>query len=838
MSPWLATEVTIVRQYRSSSWKPSLTLNAHTDERERELSNFCLINCLSFAALAAAAGAQNAPVTRVSSGDGFDFTIRNIMRGPELYGRMPTNPRWSADGKWIYFQWNAAGTDWREPLRPYRVRAEAGASPERITTAQSDSALPYITDGARSPDGRSRVVDANGDLYLVQLRDGSARRLTRTVAGETRPTFSSDGKTIYFVRDNNAFAFTLGGGEIRQLTDIRTGPAPVDSAKAVGQRGRLEQQQRDLFDVVRDRTAADSATRAERKAREAAGLQPIYIAASERVVALDVSPNGRAAIVLIARSDTVQRSADVPQFVTSNGYVENLRGRTKVGDASAKQRVLWVSLPSGKATPLRLFSSDSVAGSYNLAGWNDDGSRAALYAFSDDHKLRLLHTVRSDSAFSTVVESLRDSAWVTGSGIGGPCGTCAGFYDQGRRIWYVSEATGYAQLYSADARGGDVRPLTQGKWEVLGVSLSPDGREFFLTSSEPSPFEQQVYRMPIAGGARTRITSASGAHAAVVSPDGRLLADVYSFTNQPPDLFLQASTPGAARSRLTTSPSAEWLKGPWIAPALVEIPASDGVNVPAHIYRPENMGAKPNGAAVIFVHGAGYMHNVGNFWKSSYAREYMFNQFLAKHGYVVLDLDYRASAGYGRDWRTAIYRWMGGRDLQDQVDASKWLAKTYGIPGSRVGIYGGSYGGFMTLMALFTAPDYFGAGAALRAVTDWSHYNDVYTSSILNRPQDDTLAYRRSSPIYFAEGLRAPLLMAHGMVDVNVMYQDIVRLEQRLIELGKTDWTLASYPVEDHSFVRPSSWSDEYRRIFELFETTIARPANAAKKAAGDGSDR
>ena len=599
-------------------------------------------------------------------------------------------------------------------------------------------------------------------------------------------------------------------------------PAPTDSAKAAGQRGRLEQQQRDLFDVVRDRAAADSATRADRKAREAAGLQPIYIAATERVIALDVAPNGRAAIAIIGLPATTTRQSEVPQFVTSNGYVENLRIRTKVGDATGKQRVLWISLPSGRATPLKLFASDSTAGTYNLAGWNDDGSRAALFAFADNHKVRLLHSVRSDSALTSIVETLRDSAWVTGSGVGGPCGTCAGFHDGGRRVWYVSEATGYAQLFSANAAGGDIRQLTQGKWEVLAVAMSADQKEFYLTTSEASPAEQQVYRMPASGGARTRVTTASGGHTAVPSPDGKWLADVYSFTNQPPDLFLQANTASATASRLTTSPSAEWLKGPWIAPALVEFPASDGIRVPAHIYRPEDMGARPNGAAVIFVHGAGYLHNVGNFW-SQYPREYLFNQFLAKNGYVVLDLDYRASAGYGRDWRTAIYRWMGGRDLQDHVDASKWLTATYGIPGSRVGIYGGSYGGFMTLMALFTAPDYFGAGAALRSVTDWAHYNEGYTSAILNRPQDDTLAYYRSSPIYFAEGLKAPLLMAHGMVDVNVHYQDIVRLEQRLIELGKTGWSLASYPVEDHGFVRPSSWTDEYRRIFELFEGSIGR---------------
>jgi dipeptidyl aminopeptidase/acylaminoacyl peptidase len=332
------------------------------------------------------------------------------------------------------------------------------------------------------------------------------------------------------------------------------------------------------------------------------------------------------------------------------------------------------------------------------------------------------------------------------------------------------------------------------------------------------------------------VTTASGGHAAVASPDGRWIADVHSFVNRPPELYLAPNTAGASLSRLTTSPSAEFLNASWLAPSLVEIPASDGAAVPAHIYRPEDMGAQPNGAAVIFVHGAGYLHNVGNFW-SQYPREYLFNQYLAKHGYVVLDLDYRASAGYGRDWRTAIYRWMGGRDLQDQVDASKWLTTARGIPGARVGVYGGSYGGFITLMALFTQQDHFGAGAALRSVTDWAHYNEGYTSSILNRPQDDSVAYRRSSPIFFAGGLRAPLLMAHGMVDQNVQYQDIVRLEQRLIELGKTDWTLASYPVEDHGFVRPSSWADEYRRIFELFERTIARP-DAARAASTGGAVR
>ena len=207
-----------------------------------------------------------------------------------------------------------------------------------------------------------------------------------------------------------------------------------------------------------------------------------------------------------------------------------------------------------------------------------------------------------------------------------------------------------------------------------------------------------------------------------------------------------------------------------------------------------------------------------------------FHHILASKGYVVLDIDYRASAGYGRDWRTAIYRWMGGRDLADHVDGSRWLQKEYGINPERIGLYGGSYGGFMTLMALLNAPKEFGAGAALRSVTDWSHYNHGYTGGILNLPQDDSLAYRRSSPIYFAENLEDPLLMAHGMVDTNVHFQDIVRLSQRFIELGKTGWELAVYPVEDHGFVRPSSWTDEYTRIFDLFERTIGPRGSKAPK--------
>ena len=301
-----------------------------------------------------------------------------------------------------------------------------------------------------------------------------------------------------------------------------------------------------------------------------------------------------------------------------------------------------------------------------------------------------------------------------------------------------------------------------------------------------------------------------------VSPDETDVAYVRSEANRPPELFVSELKPGAKETQVTVSPSAEWLSHDWIKPPIVTFKASDGVDVPARIYVPRHR----NGAAVIFVHGAGYLQNVHNWW-SYYYREYMFNQLLMSQGVTVLDIDYRASAGYGRDWRTAIYRHMGGRDLDDNVDGAKFLVSKYGVNPKRIGIYGGSYGGFITLMAMFTKPDVFAAGAALRPVSDWANYNDGYTTAILNSPQDDKQAYAQSSPINFAAGLKGNLLICHGVVDTNVHYQDTMRLVERLIDLRKETFAVAPFPVENHGFTRETSWADEYKRIYALFKSAL-----------------
>jgi dipeptidyl aminopeptidase/acylaminoacyl peptidase len=284
----------------------------------------------------------------------------------------------------------------------------------------------------------------------------------------------------------------------------------------------------------------------------------------------------------------------------------------------------------------------------------------------------------------------------------------------------------------------------------------------------------------------------------------------------------------ASLKSVTTSPIPEFFTNDWIDPRLVSFKARDGATVWGRLYAQEKY--KAGGPAVIFVHGAGYLQNVHRWW-SSYYREYMFHHLLMERGFVVLDIDYRGSAGYGRHWRTGIYRHMGGKDLTDQVDAVDYLVKEFGIDRKRVGLYGGSYGGFITLMAMFTQPDVFAAGAALRPVTDWAHYNNPYTANILNLPQNDAEAYKQSSPIYFAQGLKGALLICHGMVDTNVNFQDTVRLVEKLIELRKTNWEVAPYPVEDHGFEREESWADEYKRILKLFVDNLKPDERAVSKS-------
>jgi dipeptidyl aminopeptidase/acylaminoacyl peptidase len=356
---------------------------------------------------------------------------------------------------------------------------------------------------------------------------------------------------------------------------------------------------------------------------------------------------------------------------------------------------------------------------------------------------------------------------------------------------------------------------------VYDVKLSAKKDRFYITANQNHPGNREYYHLMIATNELIPILTTDGNHEVSISPDEKTLAVRYSGKVNPWEVYVADNKKGASLQKITTSTTDQFNDYTWYSPEVITFKASDGVPVNARIFQPE--ASKKNVAAVIFVHGAGYLQNAHNYW-SGYYREFMFHNLLRDNGYTVLDIDYRASQGYGRDFRTDIYRHMGGKDLSDHVDGRQLLIDSYGIDPDRVRMYGGSYGGFITLMALLTEPGKFKCGAAIRSVTDWAHYNHEYTSNILNYPSSDPDAYKKSSPIYFADNLQDRLLMLHGMVDDNVQFQDVVRLSQRFIELGKDNWELAVFPVEAHGFQKTSSWADEYRRIYTLFQQELADP--------------
>jgi dipeptidyl aminopeptidase/acylaminoacyl peptidase len=319
-----------------------------------------------------------------------------------------------------------------------------------------------------------------------------------------------------------------------------------------------------------------------------------------------------------------------------------------------------------------------------------------------------------------------------------------------------------------------------------------------------------------------------------ISTEGSDIRVIYGSSrwNKPSELFVRrlcnvgnficdAMEPASAPKQLTRSVPASFFQMKWNEPKFISIPSRDGKNIPAKIYLPAGRDAKKKYPMVVFIHGAGYLQNVINGW-NNYYREFMFNELLTQKGYVVLDIDYRGSAGYGRDWRTDVYDFLGGKDMDDHVDAIDYMVANYNVNKDKVGVYGGSYGGFMAGMLAMRAPDKVAAAAALRPVFDWKNYyasSPGYTAQRLGFPDKNPEAYKRSSPITYADKLERPLLILHGMSDDNVPVQDSVQLIEKLIRLGKTEYfETMLYPSENHGFERPESWTDEYERILAFFE--------------------
>lgn len=780
------------------------------------------------------------------------LTVDYIMRDPKWMGTSPSNVFWSNDSKTVYFNWNPQ-KNISDSLYAYALNARAPEKANNQMIERNNALNNALNNAVYNLAATQMVYAFRGDIYWTDIKANKTIRVTQTEEQENNPSFILNDEWIVFNKASNLFAWHTKTGVLMQLTNIGSGGGTTvgnlsraaASTDTQTQDGWLQQQQLDLLEVLKERK-----DNRELRNNYVRNNRMVYSDTIKRISTdgkimqgLQISPDARFVTYRLYQVPSGNKQTIVPDYVTESGYTTDLNTRTKVGNALGKfDFYVWDRVRD----TLMMIKTDAMPGIQDLPDYAKDYPKRyegkkpsnrpvviygpyfnsnATYAIVDirsqDNKDRWIMQLDAATGKLLPIDRQRDNAWIGGPGIGGGnFGTKIGWINNDQ-FYFQSEISGYSHLYVYDIKTQNKKAITTGNYEVQELKLSKTKQHFYLLTNETHPGKLNWYRLKTDGTSKERITSGEGGYEVSMSPDEKWIAYRFSYINKPWELYVQENAPGKNPIQVTNlSMSEEFKKYDWKEAKVTTIPARDGQSIYARIYEPT--AAKKNGAAVFFVHGAGYLQNV-HYWWSSYFREYMFNNLLVDKGYTVIDIDYRASSGYGRDWRTGIYRHMGGKDLTDHVDAADFLVKNYGIDPNRIGLYGGSYGGFITLMGLFTTPDVFKAGAALRPVTDWAHYNHGYTANILNEPVQDSIAYAKSSPINFAAGLKNHLLICHGMVDVNVHFQDVVRLSQKLIELKKDNWELAVYPMEDHGFVEPSSWTDEYKRILKLFEEKLRK---------------
>ena len=757
------------------------------------------------------------------------LTLDQAMAHPDWIGSPVESAWWSLDGTRAHYTLKRDGS----PVRDTWTIATTGGVPVRVEGAAQaalDAAQP-VYDASR----RRALFVRNGDVFLREI-GGPLQQLTRSAELEAAPRFATDGRSVVWRVGNDWFRWSP---ELRLAQPVAL-PRAVKDPDAAPDADALRDHQLRLSAILAreklQREALRDQAKANRLSDPTRAAEPVYLGDKVDIADTVLSPDGRWLLVTTtAKGAETGRAGSMPKYVTESGYEEAEDVRVRVGrnpplghqlklvdlrDGSVRDLALS-ALPGIDADPLAALRKAAklapLAGErpvrVDAVEWNADGSAVALMARAVDNKDRWIATVDFAGGKLASAHRLTDGAWINWNF------NEFGWLPGGRTLWFLSEESGYSHLYTL-VPGAGAKRLTSGRWEASSPVWSPDGATAYVVCNRARPGDYEVCAVAGNGGDVREVTALDGVEDFSLSPDGRQLLLRWSAHHTPPQLAVQAVAGGNA-VKLTDTRSADFKARTWLAPQMVRVPSKHGAGeVWAKLYRPATLEAGRKYPVVMFVHGAGYLQNVSERYPN-YFREQMFHQLLVERGFIVLDMDYRASAGYGRDWRTAIYRQMGHPELEDYLDGVDYLVLQQQGDRAKIGIYGGSYGGFMSFMALFRAPEAFVAGAALRPVTDWTSYNHEYTSNILNTPDLDPEAYAKSSPIEYAQNLRGHLLISHGMIDDNVLYQDSVRLAQRLIELKKDHWELASYPLERHAYQHPESWYDQYRRILQLFERTL-----------------
>jgi dipeptidyl aminopeptidase/acylaminoacyl peptidase len=405
----------------------------------------------------------------------------------------------------------------------------------------------------------------------------------------------------------------------------------------------------------------------------------------------------------------------------------------------------------------------------------------------------------------------------------------------GKWIAFLTDLDGWDHLYIVPAAGGDAIQITKGHFEAWRPVWSHDStRVAFDANGEGKPGDRQI-GIATVGNDPSRatvayITQGRGTNVEPHwSPDDKRLVYQHTDTHNSADLFVAEAASGAKPVRLSDSMPASMDRSAFVEPELVHYPGPDGQSVPAWLFVPKNLDRSKKHPAIVWIHGDGINQNYDGWHvQRNYAVYYSFHQYLLQQGYVVIAPDYRGSIGYGRDWRNGVYRDVGGNDAKDAWMAANYLKTLPYVDSSRMGVWGLSYGGFFTLIAMTDQPTLFRAGVDVAGVVDYRmYYSDPYhgdwTESRIGTPEQNPKVYDNASPISHIDRLARPLLVLHGTSDVNVPFLESVWLMDEALKKHKGNLVdFMIYPGEFHYFSREHVLRDAWHRVDRFFATNLS----------------
>jgi dipeptidyl-peptidase-4 len=707
------------------------------------------------------------------TGAGKALTVERIYSQPSLSGRLTRGLAWTPDGKGLsYFETRGSGKEAKMEL--WVMDAESGERRLLVATDKLESVLPVDTSrptqatglGRRAPsqyqwapDGAGILFEGPTALAWLDMKSQTARTLVSGKAGIVDPKISPDGHFVSFVRDHNLWLVNLVDGQERAITQ-----------------GGTEEIRKGELDWVYP---------------EELDIKTAYWWAPDS-----------SAIAYLEMDERKVTQYPLVDFSSPSGEAEMERYPV-AGGANPIVRVFVASFGGGPRAVDIGAETDIYIPRVN---WLADAKHLAIQRLNRAQTTLDLLIADPITGKTRTALSENDPNWINVS-------DDLYFLKDGKRFLWSSERSGYRHLYLYDLGGKQLAQLTKGDWEVSTVDGVDEAKGLvYFTAAEKSPLERQLYRVALDGSGFARLTKEDGTHAAVLAPNASAFVDTFSSTAAPPrqDLYRADGSHIATINENKVAELADYHLSPV---EFVAVKTHDGVQLNASIVKPPDFQPQKKYPVLVYTYGGPHAQVVRNAWGGA---TFLWHELMAQKGYIIFSVDNRGSAGRGHAFETPLHFRMGAQELSDQRDGLQYLRSLPYVDANRIGIWGWSYGGHMTLHAMFEAGDDFKAGFAGGPVTDWRYYDSIYTERYLGLPQKNEKGYRDSSPAKYAAQLKGKLLIAHGTGDDNVHFANTLSVIDDLIEAGKYVEVLA-FPGRGHGVSDPPARRVLMQRVTQFF---------------------